>query len=40
MINAKDLHQIYINQEDSLIPYLAFGHLLNEAWILLALSLR
>ena len=37
MINAKNLHQIYINQEESLTPYPALGHLLNGAWISLAL---
>ena len=31
VISAKDLHQIYISQEESLIPYLALGHLLNRA---------
>ena len=31
VINAKDLHQIYINQEESLTPYPAIDHLLNEA---------
>ena len=31
VINAKDLHQIYINQEESLTLYLALGHLLNGA---------
>ena len=29
VINVKDLHQTYINQEESLTPYLAFGHLLS-----------
>ena len=40
VINAKDLHQTYINQDESLILYLALGHLLNETWTLLALSPR
>ena len=31
VISAKDLHQIYISQEKSLIPYPALGHLLNGA---------
>ena len=31
VINAKDLHQIYINWEESLTPYPALGHLLNGA---------
>ena len=38
VINAKDSHQTYTNQKESLIPYLALGHLPNGAWILLALS--
>ena len=40
MISAKNLHQIYINQEKSLTPYPTFGHLLNGAYISLALSPR
>ena len=39
-INAKDSHQMYTNQEDSLIPYPALGHLPSGAWILSALSLK
>ena len=31
MINAKNLHQIYINREESLTLYSALGHLLNGA---------
>ena len=37
-INIKDLHQTYTNQEKSLIPYPALGHLHSGAWISLALS--
>ena len=40
MTNVKDLHQTFTNQGESLILYPVFGHLLNEAWILLDLSLR
>ena len=38
MISVKDLHQTYTNQEESLIPYPALGHLHSGAWILLSLS--
>ena len=38
VINAKDSHQTYTNQEESLIPYPDLGHLSNGAWILSALS--
>ena len=38
--NAKDLPQIFINQEGSLILCPALGPLLNGVWILLDLSLR
>ena len=31
VINVKDLHQIYINREESLTPYSTLGHLLNGA---------
>ena len=37
-INAKDSPQTYTNQEESLIPYPALGHLPSGAWILSALS--
>ena len=30
VISAKDLHQIYISQEESLTCYPALGHLLNK----------
>ena len=38
--SAKDLPQIFINLEGSLILCLALGLLLNGAWISLDLSLR
>ena len=37
-INAKDSPQTYTNQNESLIPYLALGHLPNGARILSVLS--
>ena len=37
-INAKDSHQTYTNQEESLIPYPALAHLPSGAWILSVLS--
>ena len=37
-INAKDSHQTYTNQEESLIPYPALDHLPSRAWILSVLS--
>ena len=37
-INAKDSHQTYTNQEESLIPYPALGHLPSGVWILSVLS--
>ena len=37
-INVKNSHQMYTNQEESLISYPAHGHLPSGAWILLALS--
>ena len=40
VINVKDLHQTYTNQEESLTPFPALGHLLNGAYILLAISPR
>ena len=40
VINAKDLHQTYTNQEESLIPYPTLGHLPSGAWILSAFSLK
>ena len=36
--NAKDSHQMYTNQGESLIPYPALSHLPSGAWILSALS--
>ena len=38
MINVKDSHQTYTNQEESLIPYPALSRLHSGVWILLALS--
>ena len=37
-INAKNLHQMYTNKEESSNPYPALGHLPSGAWILSALS--
>ena len=39
-INAKNSHQMYTNQEESLISYPTLGHLPSETWILSALSLK
>ena len=38
VINVKYLHETYTNQEESLIPYPALGHLHSGACILLSLS--
>ena len=40
VISVKDSHRIFISLEEFSILFLAFGHLLNGAWILWDLSLR